>query len=234
VLIAADLQDPPELIGEMIRHWETGSQVVLGVKTSSDENSLMYWLRTKYYWLIKRFAELETYDHFTGFGLYDRKVVDIVREFADPYPYFRGIIAEIGMPHVELTYNQAQRRRGKSHNNFYTLYDLAMLGITNYSRVPLRIATFTGFVCSLLAVLIAAAYLVYKLLFWDRFSVGMAPLVIGAFFFASVQLVFLGILGEYIGSILTVVQHRPLVIERERINSEYEPAEPAVVPRAVL
>jgi polyisoprenyl-phosphate glycosyltransferase len=217
----------------MIREWEKGAPAVIGIKTSSEEHKLMYWLRTRYYRMIRRLSELETYEHFTGFGLYDRKAIEIVRQIDDPTPYFRGIIAEIGLPHVELPYTQAVRERGKSHNNLYTLYDPAMLGITNLSRVPLRIATFTGFVCALLSISVAAVYFAYKLLFWNRFSVDMAPLVIGAFFFPSIQLTFLGIVGEYIETILTAVQHRPLVIERERINFEYAPVEPVEGDRAI-
>jgi glycosyltransferase involved in cell wall biosynthesis len=224
--IAADLQDPPELIREMVEHWEAGFSMVLGIKRSSKENGLMFLLRRAYYRLVNKVASIETYENFTGFGLFDRKVVDFVRDFKDPYPYFRGLIAEIGLPHVKVYYDQARRERGKTKNNFYTLYDLAMLGITNLSKVPLRIVTFSGFVCSFVCVLVALGYTIYKLLYWDRFSVGMAPVVIGIFFFISIQLVFMGLLGEYIGSIHTLVQRRPYVFERERINFEYPPGEP--------
>lgn len=227
ILLFSDLQDPPELLLDMVREWEKGAAVVIGVKKSSEENGLMYWLRTKYYGLVNRLSDIETYEHFTGFGLYDRKVMDVVRTFPDPYPYFRGMIAEIGFPHVEVVYNQKRRMRGITKNNFYTLYDLAMLGITNLSKVPLRLVIFSGFVSAFLCVLTGLAYFVYKLLFWNSFSVGMAPLVIGIFFFGSLQLVFLGVLGEYIGAIHTLVQKRPLVIERERINFEYGPGEPS-------
>jgi glycosyltransferase involved in cell wall biosynthesis len=224
--MAADLQDPPEMIADMVREWENGAPVVIAVKNASDESGLMFWVRTKYYRFVNRLSNIETYQNFTGFGLYDRKVVDMVKQFDDPYPYFRGMIAEIGLPHVELPFNQPRRKRGITKNNFYTLYDLAMLGITNLSKVPLRVVTFSGFVCSLLCVLAGFAYLIYKLLFWSRFSAGIAPLMIGIFFFASVQLFFLGIVGEYIGAIHTLVQKRPLVFESERINFEYEPGEP--------
>jgi len=218
ILLFSDLQDPPELLTQMIGHWENGTPVVLAIKQTSDENGLMFWLRTRYYELVNRLAELETYQNFTGFGLYDRKVMDIIRTFNDPYPYFRGMIAEIGLPNVKLIYNQKRRMRGITKNNFYTLYDLAMLGITNFSKVPLRLLTILGFACSLLSILFSAIYFFYKLLFWNNFSVGIAPLVIGIFFFGSVQLLFIGILGEYIGAIHTQVLRRPLVIERERIN----------------
>jgi glycosyltransferase involved in cell wall biosynthesis len=218
ILLFSDLQDPPELLGEMVQHWESGTPVVLAIKKTSDENGIMFWLRSKYYRMVTRLADLETYENFTGFGLYDRQVIEVVRSFNDPYPYFRGMVAEIGLPHVKLFYNQKQRLRGITKNNFYTLYDLAMLGITNFSKVPLRILTFLGFGCSLLSILFSFVYFFYKLLFWNRFSVGIAPLVIGIFFFGSVQLLFIGILGEYIGAIHTQVLKRPLVTERERIN----------------
>jgi polyisoprenyl-phosphate glycosyltransferase len=217
-LLFSDLQDPPELLRPMIEEWEKGVPIVLAIKKTSQENSLMFWLRTQYYRLVQMLSGLETYENFTGFGLYDRKVIEIVRSFDDPYPYFRGIIAEIGLPHAELNYEQKRRRRGISKNNFYTLYDLAMLGITTFSKVPLRLLTLLGFICSVLSILVSFVYLIYKLLFWNNFAVGMAPLVIGIFFFGSVQLVFIGILGEYIGAIHTQVLKRPLVIEKERIN----------------
>jgi glycosyltransferase involved in cell wall biosynthesis len=224
--LASDLQDPPEMIADLVREWEKGAPVVICVKNTSDENGLMFWVRSKYYRLVNRLSNIETYENFTGFGLYDRKVVDMVKQFDDPYPYFRGMIAEIGLPHVELPFTQPRRKRGITKNNFYTLYDLAMLGITNLSKVPLRVVTFSGFVSSVLCVFAGFGYLIYKLLFWSRFSAGIAPLMIGIFFFASVQLFFLGVVGEYIGAIHTLVQKRPLVFERERINFEYEPGEP--------
>jgi polyisoprenyl-phosphate glycosyltransferase len=225
--VVADLQDPPEMIPEFIRHWEEGYSMVLAVKRTSEENPLMFWLRKKYYRFVNRVSSLETFENCTGFGLYDRRVVEVLRTFNDPYPYFRGMIAEIGMPHKKIFYDQPVRKRGFTKNNFYSLYDTAMLAITNLSKVPLRLVTFSGFACAALCILVAFAYLAYKLLFWDRFSVGMAPLVIGIFFFSSIQLISVGILGEYIGSIHTHVQNRPLVVERERVNFEYEPGFPA-------
>jgi glycosyltransferase involved in cell wall biosynthesis len=224
--IVADLQDPPELIVEFIRRWEEGYPVVITVKAASDESGLMFWLRKKYYRLVNRLSGIETYENFTGSGLFDRKVVDVIKQFNDPYPYFRGMIAEIGMPRFEIPYHQPQRKRGKSKNNLYALYDTAMLGITNLSKVPLRLVTFSGFAGALLSVLVSVAYLVYKLVFWNNFSVGIAPLVIGVFFFMSIQMLFMGIVGEYIGTIHTLVQKRPLVVEQERINFEYGPGEP--------
>jgi polyisoprenyl-phosphate glycosyltransferase len=236
--IVSDLQDPPEMIPNLIREWENGYAIVLGAKSSSEENGLVFWARKKYYRLVNRLSSVETFENCTGFGLYDRRVVDIIKAMDDPYPYFRGLLAEIGLPHKKLYYDQPKRKRGVTKNNFYTLYDMAMLGITNLSKVPLRLVTFSGFVSAACCIFVACAYLVYKLLFWDRFSVGMAPLVIGIFFFSSVQLISVGILGEYIGSIHTQVQKRPYVIERERINFEYEPGLPkaedaarAVVPQ---
>jgi glycosyltransferase involved in cell wall biosynthesis len=225
--IVADLQDPPELIPEMIRKWEEGYSMVLCVKNASQESRVMFWIRKKYYEAVQRLSSIQTFENFTGFGLYDRKVVEAVRSFDDPYPYFRGLIAEIGLPHCELFYEQRRRTRGFTKNNLYTLYDVAMLGITNLSKVPLRFVTMLGFVCSLLCLLVGVGYLVYKLLFWTRFTVGVAPLVIGLFFLGSVQLLSMGILGEYIGAIHTNVQHRPYVIERERVNFEFDPDEPA-------
>lgn len=222
ILLFSDLQDPPELLKEMIGNWDKGIPVVLAIKETSDENGLMFWLRTKYYRLVNRLADLETYENFTGFGLYDRRVIEIVRSFNDPYPYFRGMIAEIGLPHVKLVYRQGRRLRGITKNNFYTLWDLAMLGITNFSKVPLRLLTFFGFGAAVLSVFFSLAYLVYKLLFWNRFSVGIAPLVIGIFFLGSVQLICIGIVGEYIGAIHTQIMRRPLVVEKERINFNSE------------
>jgi len=232
--IMANLKDPPELIPELIAQWEGGFPIVLAIKRTSQENAIMFWLRKRYYRLISRLSSIETYENFTGFGLYDRRVVDIIKSFADPCPYFRGLIAEIGLPHAQVLYDQPARKRGKSKNNFYTLYDLAMLGITNLSRVPLRLVTFGGFVSAAICILVAAAYLVYKLLYWNRFSAGMAPLVIGIFFFSSVQLISVGILGEYIGSIQTQVQRRPLVVERERVNFDCPPGLPKAPEGAAL
>src|SRR5579863_752311 len=224
--VVADLQDPPELIPDLLREWEKGTPIVLAVKQSSGENPLMFWIRKRFYRLVSRLSNTETYENFTGFGLYDRRVVDIIKALDDPYPYFRGMIAEIGLPHAEVLYHQPARKRGFTKNNLYTLYDMAMLGITNLSRVPLRLVTFTGFACAFCCVLVSLFYLVYKLLYWTRFSVVVASLVIEVFFLISIQLVSIGILGEYVGSVLTQVQHRPYVIERERVNFEHSPGEP--------
>jgi len=218
VAMASDLQDPPALIKEFIAQWEKGYKVVLAIKTATHGPRLFHFFRSAYYKMVKRLSETELNDHSTGFGLYDRQVIELLRRIDDPYPYFRGLISEIGFDCAKVPFTQPQRRRGITKNNFYTLYDLAMLGITKHSRVPLRLATMSGFALSILSLLAGLGYLVYKLLFWDRFSAGMAPVVIGLFLFCSVQLFFIGILGEYIGLILTHVRKLPLVVEKERIN----------------
>lgn len=224
--IVADLQDPPGLIVDMIRKWEEGYPVVICVKTTSGENPLMFWIRKQYYRVVQSLSGVETYENYTGFGLYDRKVVEVIKSFDDPYPYFRGMIAEAGFPHFDIPYHQPARKRGITKNNFYSLYDMAMLAITNLSKVPLRLVTFSGFVGAVVSILVSLAYLTYKLIYWSRFSVGIAPLVIGVFFFLSLQMLFMGIIGEYVGTIHTLVQKRPLVIEQQRINFEHGPGEP--------
>jgi polyisoprenyl-phosphate glycosyltransferase len=219
IVLLSDLQDPPELIGDFLREWEAGWPIVVGIKKSSEENNLMFGVRTMYYRTVARLTDVRVLEHFTGFGLYDRKVLDILhRDFREPYPYFRGQIAEIGLPHKEIFYNQSRRERGITKNNFYTLYDIGMLGITNLSKVPLRLVTFGGFVFAALSLLAGLGYLVAKLVFWNYFQLGLAPIMIGLFFLGSVQLIAIGIIGEYIGSIHTIVQNRPLVTEQERIN----------------
>ena len=235
ISLVADLQDPPEMIVDMIREWENGYSMVLGIKRTSEENPLMFWVRKRYYRLVNQLSSIETFENFTGFGLYDRRVVDLVKAFDDPYPYFRGMIAEIGMPHKKLPYDQPARKHGVTKNNLYSLYDLGMLGIINHSKVPLRLATFAGFVGAALSFLTGLGYFIYKLLYWNRFSVGMAPLVIGIFLLGSVQLVFMGMLGEYVGAIHTQVQKRPLVVEKERINFDRPPhhGDPRCIPDAV-
>ena len=215
----ADLQDPPELFVPMLEKWEEGNAIVAAIKNSSDESGFMYSVRTLFYKTIARLTDVKVMDHFTGFGLYDREVVRLLRdEFPDPMPYFRGMIAEIGLPSAKVYYNQGRRMRGITKNNFYTLYDLAMLGITNLSKVPLRLVTFIGLLTAVLSALSGFFYFLYKLAFWNHFSVGIAPLVLGLFFLGAVQLVSLGIIGEYVGSIHTFVQRRPLVVEKERVN----------------
>jgi len=218
ILLVADLQDPPPMIRDFVEKWQEGYRIVLGVKTNSEETPAMFLIRKMYYNLIGRLSEITLTKNNTGFGLYDRRVMDVLRGINDPYPYFRGLISEIGFESAKIEYLQPQRKRGITKNNFYTLYDMAMLGITNHSRVPLRVATMLGFAMSALSLLVSIGYLVAKLVFWSTFTAGMAPVVIGLFFFSSVQLFFIGILGEYIGLIYTQVQKRPLVIEKERVN----------------
>jgi glycosyltransferase involved in cell wall biosynthesis len=222
ISVVSDLQDPPELIKEFIKKWEEGFLVVMAVKADSDESPVFFAIRKAYYELVSRLAEIELIKNTTGFGLYDRRFLDILAEIDDPYPYFRGLVSEIGLPVVEIPYHQPVRKRGITSNNFYRLYDMAMLGITNHSKVPLRLATMLGFAVSFLSLCVAMGYLVFKLLYWDSFQLGLAPLEIGLFFFGSVQLFFIGILGEYIGAIHTQVQKRPHVVELERINFEPE------------
>jgi glycosyltransferase involved in cell wall biosynthesis len=224
--VVADLQDPPALIPNMIREWENGAYCVLGIKRTSEEHSLMFWLRKQYYRVVERLSSVQTIQNFSGFGLYDRKVVELVRSFEDPYPYFRGMIAEIGLPTVKFLYDQPVRRFGITKNNWYTLYDIGMLGIISNSKVPLRLAALAGFIGASISFLIALAYLVLKILFWSTFSFGLAPILIGVFFISSLQLVFMGVMGEYIGSIYTQVQKRPYAVELDRINFEYPPAPP--------
>ncbi len=218
VSIVADLQDPPALILEFVRKWEEGYKVVMAVKKQSQEAWPMFALRRLYYRALRRLSDVELVEHFTGFGLYDRAVVEAFRNIGDPYPYFRGLIADLGFESARVEYRQPGRRRGITKNNFYTLYDMAMLGLTSYTKVPLRLATMLGFASAAISLLAALFYLVYKLLFWRSFSLGLAPLVVGIFFFSSVQLIFLGIVGEYVGSIHTYIRRMPLVVEKERIN----------------
>lgn len=218
ILLVADLQDPPTLMKEFVTQWLAGEKIVVGVKPSSEESSMMFAVRRLYYRTVTRIADVKLIQNFTGFGLYDRRVLEVLRQIDDPYPYFRGLISEVGFQPVEIAYNQPRRQRGITKNNFYTLYDIAMLGITSHSRVPLRLATMLGFALSGISLLVSLIYLLLKLLFWSEFSFGTAPVLIGVFFFASVQLFFIGLLGEYVGAILTHVMKRPLVVERERIN----------------
>ncbi|MEI9974818.1 MAG: glycosyltransferase family 2 protein [Ignavibacteriota bacterium] len=234
VLMASDLEDPPELIPQFLRKWEEGYKIVLAQKRSSDEFGPFQLVRKAYYAIVSRLSDTQLVKDATGFGVYDRQVIDDIRRIGDPYPYFRGLICELGYSRCLVPFDRVARKRGFSKNNFYTLYDLAMLGITNHSKVPLRLATFAGFIVGSLSFLVALAYLIYKLIFWDNFSVGMAPMVFGIFFLGAVQLFFTGILGEYIGSIHTQVLHRPPVIERERINFD-EPlySDPRRIPGAV-
>lgn len=222
IVMAADFQDPPSLIPTFVKKWEEGYKVVCAIKTSSKENHMMSGIRKFYYKLVKKMSEVDSIDNFTGFGLYDIQVIEALRLMDDPYPYFRGLICEIGFKRALIEFEQPKRERGKTHNNFYSLFDVAMLGITANSKVPLRLATIAGFVFSVIAFIGALVYLILKLVYWYNMPMGIAPLVIGVFLFSSVQLFFIGLLGEYIAQILTKVTNRPLVIESERINFDEE------------
>lgn len=218
IAMVADLQDPPEMIPKYIEEWEKGHALVLGIKTQSKENPLMFLVRKLFYSIIKKISSTDQLKNYTGFGLYDQKFLNVVRMIDDPYPYFRGMVMEYGWDIKTLEYTQEKRKKGKSSNNFFTLYDLAMLGFVNHSKLPLRLSAFIGFFSAIISFLVAVGYFIYKLLYWDNFQVGTAPMVIGVFFFSSIQLFFIGIIGEYIGAIHTQVRKRPLVIEKERIN----------------
>ena len=225
ITMASDLQDPPELIPQFVQKWAEGFKVVIGVKPKSREVPWMAQLRRWYYSFVNWISDVPLIPNFTGFGLYDREVVEVIRGIDDRYPYFRGLIADLGYPRAEIPFLQPRRERGVTANNFYTLYDIAMLGVTSHSKVPLRLATFCGFLLSLLSLCVAIGYLVAKLLYWNSFALGTVPIVVGVFFLGAVQLFFIGILGEYIGAIHTQVHKRPLVTERERVNFD-EPAPP--------
>jgi polyisoprenyl-phosphate glycosyltransferase len=228
IALACDFQDPPALIPEFVARWEQGAKVVMAVKSGSEESFLFSGVRAFYYRLVARLSSVEIIKDATGFGLYDRALVDVLRRIDEPYPYFRGLVSEIGYPVTTIPFHKPQRRRGITSNNFYTLYDLAMLGITNHSKVPLRIATMAGFGMGAVSLLVAIGYLIAKLLFWYSFTVGVAPIIISLFFFSSIQLFFIGILGEYIGAIHTYVQKRPLVVENEAINFDQSASAPPV------
>ncbi len=218
IYLASDLQDPPEIIEQFIEQWQKGFKIVLAIKNQSEESILFFTLRKMYYELVYRLANVEMIKNSTGFGLYDRMVMDHIRKINDPYPYLRGLVCELGYPIAKVPFVQPLRKRGITKSNFYILYDIAMLGITEHSKVPLRLATMFGFAAGFLSFLTGIAYLIYKLLFWQQFALGIAPLIIGFFFFGSVQLFFIGIIGEYIGSIHTHVLNRPIVVEKERVN----------------
>jgi len=216
--MASDLQDPPEMLKAFIDGWERGYRKVVAVKPVSRDNVLAFALRKLFYSTLNRISEIPLIENFTGFGLYDRSVIDYIKGLDDPYPYFRGLVSEVGFDTLIVEFEQPRRLRGVTKNNFYTLYDIAMLGITNHSKLPLRIATIGGFAMSALSLFTAFVYFVYKLVRWDEFAVGQAPLVIGLFFLFGVQMFFIGLLGEYVLAIHRHVLHRPLVVEKERIN----------------
>lgn len=218
ILLAADLQDPPEMIPEFISNWEAGYKTVMAVKPQSEESAFMFRIRKQYYQMISRISEVPLIQNATGAGLYDRAVINVLRNLNDPYPYFRGLVCEIGFPIARVPFTQPRRMRGVTSNNFYTLYDIAMLGITNHSKVPLRLMTMAGIGLALLSLMAAFGFFIAKIVFWDSFTLGTAPLLIGLFFFSAVQMFIIGLLGEYIGSIHTRVRNLPHVVEIERIN----------------
>ena len=218
VLMAADFQDPVEMIPKYVAAWEEGYKIAIGIKKSSQENKIMYHLRSLYYKTIKKLSEVEQIEHFTGFGLYDKAFINVMRNLDDPVPFLRGIVAELGFRRKEIPYEQPQRRAGITSNNLYRLYDAAMLSITAYTKVGLRLATFAGVILSGISMLIAVMYLILKLVYWDRFPAGMAPILIGMPFLGSIQIFFIGLIGEYILTINQRVMKRPLVVEEERIN----------------
>lgn len=222
IKMVADFQEPLEMIVDFVREWEKGTKIVIGVKTASKENFLMYFVRSCYYKIIRKITDINHIEHFTGFGLYDRAFIEVLQGLHDPLPYLRGIVAELGYDYVAIPYEQPKRRSGKSKHNWYALFDIAMIGITSYSKVPLRLATMTGFILAGASAIIGLVYLIYKLVFWYSFSAGTAPILIGFFFIGAVQLIFLGLLGEYISCINIRVMDRPLVVEEERINFEVD------------
>lgn len=218
ILMCCDFQDPIEMIPQIVAEWEKGAKIVSCIKTASKENHIMRLLRTCYYKIIKKMSSVDQIEHFTGFGLYDKSFIEVLRNLKDPTPFLRGIVAELGFKRVSIEYTQAKRRAGKTHNNFFTLFDAAMLSFTSYTKVGLHLVTFVGLVLSALSILVALIYLVLKLVYWERFSAGFAPMIIGLFFLNAIELLFIGFVGEYVMSINTRVMNRPLVIEEERIN----------------
>ena len=222
ILMCADFQDPPRMILDFVKEWENGYKIVIGIKNESKESKIMYLIRTIYYKMIDKMANIKHIEHFTGFGLYDKKFIDVLRKLDDPTPYLRGIVAELGFTRKEISYEQPQRKFGKTKNNFFSLYDIGMLGITSYTKIILRLATFIGFFVGVISLLLSIVYLVLKLIYWNSFPAGTAPILIGMFFLGSLQLFFIGILGEYIMNINTKVLKRPLVVEEERINFDEE------------
>ncbi|MBR6034093.1 MAG: glycosyltransferase family 2 protein [Clostridia bacterium] len=218
ILLCADFQDPVEMITKFVKEWENGYKIVIGIKNKSKESKIMYFLRSIYYKVIKKLSDVEQIEHFTGFGLYDKDFINVLRNLNEHTPFLRGIVAELGFKRKEIMYEQAKRKAGKTHNNFYKLYDAAMLSFTSYTKMGLRLATFSGIIISIICFIIGMVYLVLKLIYWDRFSAGMAPILIGMFFLGALQIFFIGFLGEYILAINSRTMNRPLVVEEERIN----------------
>lgn len=220
ISVAADFQDPVEMIPKFVKEWEKGYKIVIGIKNKSEESKIVYALRSLYYKMIKKFSEVEQIEHFTGFGLYDKDFIEVLKNLDDPDPYLRGIVAELGFERKEITFTQPKRQRGKSSNNWYRLYDAAMLGITSYTKIGLRLATIVGFIISFLSILVALIYLVLKFCNWNSFQAGIAPIIIGVFLLGGMQIFFIGFLGEYILNINQRVMHRPLVVVEEKLNFE--------------
>ena len=217
--LCSDLQEPPEMLSEFLKKYEEGYKVICGVRSDTQSSLLMESLRSLYYRTLQKFAPGQNViQKFTGFGLYDRCFIDALKKFHEPYPYFRGLVSEIGFKRCEVPFVQAKREHGKTKNNPFTLYDMAMTGFVNHTKLPLRLAVLTGFIIGFFSLLSAMVYLVLKLCMWDTFQLGLAPLVIGMFFLGAVQLFFIGIIGEYLGAVWTQVRNHPLVIEEERIN----------------
>ena len=226
VRLNADFQDPPSLIPTFVREWEKGYKIVIGIKEKTEEGFFMAFVRRQYYKFLRKITDIGHIENFTGFGLFDKAFVDVVRNIHDPMPYFRGMVAEFGFEYKTILYQRPNRRAGKSKNHFYTLYDVAMIGITSYSKVMLRLASFLGFIIGGLSFLVALVYFIMKLVHWDWFRSGIAPLVIGVFFLGGVQLFFIGLLGEYVLAINSRVLDRPLVVEEERLNFNVKPDDP--------
>lgn len=220
ISVAADFQDPVEMIPKFVKEWEKGYKIVIGIKNKSEESKIVYALRSLYYKMIKKFSEVEQIEHFTGFGLYDKDFIEVLKNLDDPDPYLRGIVAELGFERKEIPFTQPKRQRGKSSNNWYRLYDAAMLGITSYTKIGLRLATIVGFIISFLSILVALIYLVLKFCNWNSFQAGIAPILIGVFLLGGMQIFFIGFLGEYILNINQRIMHRPLVVVEEKLNFE--------------
>lgn len=218
VFMCCDFQDPVEMIPQFIEKWEAGYKIVCAIKTSSRENKIMRFLRTCYYKTIQKMSDIEQIEHFTGFGLYDKSFIEVLKNLDDPTPFLRGVVAELGYKRIDIPYEQQKRAAGKTHNNWATLYDAAMLSFTSYTKIGLRIATIIGFGLSAVSLLVALIYLVLKLIFWDRFVAGMIPILLAVCILGSVQLFFIGLLGEYVLSMNKRIMKRPLVIEEERLN----------------
>lgn len=218
ILMCADFQDPIEMIPKFVNEWENGYKIVIGIKNKSKENKIMYFLRSCYYKIIRKMSSTEQIEHFTGFGLYDKDFIKVLKDLDDPTPFLRGIVAELGFKRKDIPYEQQKRKAGKTHNNFYSLYDGAMLSFTSYTKVGLRLATFIGVIVSIISFIIGLVYLILKLIYWDRFSAGTIPILIGMCFLGAIELFFIGFLGEYILSMNARIMKRPLVVEEKRIN----------------